>query len=137
MFYSFHIFSAFFETGKEADEFISEQWLPEPGDEASDEEYEKWESNNPTWKLEQELGFYMDSDFIEQAHEAKYVKSLIRYDSDKELFESRVPNGHNTFVIVGADSIYGDKRKPNGSGPIRKPEDTSTLKYLGLFNEKT
>lgn len=40
-------------------------WEPEPGEDASDDEYHAWEDRNPLWGLRQDLGCYLDSDFVE------------------------------------------------------------------------
>jgi hypothetical protein len=136
MYDAFYLFSAFFETGKKADEFISEQWESEPED-VSDEEYEEWENNNPTWKLKEELEFFMDSDFIEPAQDIEYIKSMIKDDGEKFYFVNNIPSGHNHFVIIGINGIWGDRRKPNSNTPIRNPENTKTLNYLGKYNEGT
>lgn len=60
-----HVFTALFATHDEAVGFGRPQWEPEPGDEASDEEYSAWEDRNPVWPLKAELGCFIDGDFVE------------------------------------------------------------------------
>lgn len=64
-YYPFHLFGAVFTDDAEAQRYAFEQWEPEPSESASDAEYSAWEDRNPTWRLAQELEFYIDSDFVE------------------------------------------------------------------------
>ena len=61
----FHLFGANFVTESDARKFVFEQWEPEPPESTSEAEYISWEERNPIWRLAEELGFYMDSDFVE------------------------------------------------------------------------
>jgi hypothetical protein len=133
-FYPIHIFCGFFANGKEADEFISQQWLPEPQG-VSDAEYANWENNNPTWALEKDLEFFMDSDFVETAYDVPYIQTLIESESEKEKFLKSIPTeGSPAFIIVSKDGIWGDRRNPKDRNNIRPPEDTEKLIYLGRYN---
>lgn len=60
-----HVFSDYFQNRESACSYTEAQWESEPGANASDEEYAAWEERNPVWPLKDELGVYLDSDFIE------------------------------------------------------------------------
>ncbi|TDK31262.1 hypothetical protein E2F50_20170 [Rhizobium deserti] len=61
---SIHVFTALFESSEEAFAFAHPHWEPEPGDDASDEEYAAWEDRNPVWPMKVELGYRIESDFV-------------------------------------------------------------------------
>lgn len=131
----FHLFGANFATESEAQKFVFEQWEPEPPESASEAEYVSWEDRNPTWRLAEELGFYMDSDFVELAGTPEDVIGQIRSQSEKALAGSKI--GEFThFIIVGLDAIWGDRRSTSAQVEpfVRSPESTQTIAYLGLFN---
>jgi len=133
-YYPLHIFCGFFENSTEADEYISEQWEPEPQG-VTDEEYAIWEDNNPTWQLEKDLGFFMDSDFVEPAYDPSYIVNLIQSESEKEKFLNSIPTkGKPVFIIISKDGIWGDRRNPKEKTILRSPESNKKLKYLGLYN---
>ena len=134
MFYSFYLFAGKFKNEAEAQEFAFEQWEPEPSTDASDSDYEAWEERNPTWRLKQELGFCMDSDFIELATDLVYISSLIQSKYEQYILNNKFSENYSHYIIVGAESIYGDLRTtPNEKQP-REPESTESLIYLGKFN---
>ncbi|MBF4211059.1 hypothetical protein [Pseudomonas donghuensis] len=132
-YYPFHLFAATFESEAHAQLFAFEQWQPEPSAEASADEYQAWEARNPTWRLAQELEFFMDSDFVELDESLEYVQSLVANEAQKALLCSRSLDGFSHFIIVGDNAIYGDRRSPGGSHP-RQPQSTAILTYLGHFN---
>ena len=76
-YWPFHLFGATFSTEAEAQQFVFEQWEPAPPDSASESEYLAWEDRNPTWRLSEELEFYMDSDFVELADNPEDVAAQI------------------------------------------------------------
>lgn len=136
-YYAFHLFAGRFADDQQAQGFAFEQWEPEPDASASNAEYQAWEERNPSWRLEQELGFYMDSDFIELVSSQdcpQYLESLIRDDAQKQRLRSRVEPGHSHFIIVAQQSIYGDRQSTTSGAPQRQPSSTATLDYLGEFN---
>ena len=100
----FHLFGANFATEAEAQKLVFEQWEPEPPVSESDAEYVSWEDRVPTWQLAEELGFYMDSDFVELAGTLQDVIAQIRSQSERALVGSNV--GEFThFIIVGSNAI--------------------------------
>jgi hypothetical protein len=136
MFYSFYLFAGTFKNEAEAQEFTFEQWEPEPSPEASDSVYEAWEDRNPTWRLKQELGFYMDSDFVELATDPVYIGSLIKNADEKSIFNKLSLPNYSHYIIVSTDSIYGDLRTTSNEEHIREPESTASLIFLGKFNNE-
>lgn len=133
-FWTFHLFAATFASEAQAREYAFEQWAPEPSASATDAEYSDWEARNPTWRLKEELGFYMDSAFVELVDDAGYVKSQIRSESGQQAFSARaVCFSH--FILVGVNAIWGDKRAGSDSTPLRLPESTATVEYLGVYNQ--
>lgn len=131
----FHLFGANFATEFEAQKFVFEQWEPEPPESASEAEYVSWEDRNPTWRLAEDLGFYMDSDFVELAGTPGDVIGQIRSASERALVSSQATK-FTHFILLGLNAIWGDRRstatqlKPL----VRSPESTATISYLGLFN---
>ena len=133
-YFAFHLFAARFADDAEAERFAFEQWEPAPAADASDAEFSAWESRNPSWRLNQELGFYMDSDFVELCTCVDYLDSLVRSEAQKALLRSQATKAFSHFILVGSQSIYGDKRSATSGPNQRQPENTATLDYLGEFN---
>lgn len=135
-YWPFHLFGAAFASEAEAHQFVFEQWEPEPPASATDAEYSVWEDRNPTWPLAQELGFYMDSDFVELNGSLADVITQIRSPAEQALVSA---NGaaFTHFILVGPDAIGGDRRlTATSDGPSRRlPGNTATLTYLGRFNQ--
>ncbi|NMZ49509.1 hypothetical protein [Pseudomonas poae] len=131
----FHLFGANFATEAEAKRFVCEQWEPEPPESASEAEYVSWEERNPTWRLAEELGFYMDSDFVELIGTTEDVIAQIRSPSERALFSSKATE-FTHFILVGSNAIWGDRRSTSTQVEtlVRLPESTATITYLGLFN---
>ncbi|MHA6575499.1 hypothetical protein [Pseudomonas yamanorum] len=131
----FHLFGANFATESEAQKFVIEQWEPEPPESVSEAEYVSWEDRNPTWKLAEDLGFYMDSDFVELAGTLEDVIAQIRSESERVLVGSKA--GEFThLILVGSNAIWGDRRSTciQVEPLVRLPESTATISYLGFFN---
>lgn len=102
---------------------------------ASEAEYVSWENRNPTWRLAEDLGFYMDSDFVELAGTPEDAIGQIRSASERALVGSKV--GEFThFIMVGSNAIWGDRRSTATQVEplVRLPESSATISYLGLFN---
>lgn len=136
-YFAFHLFAAHFPSQAEAERFAFEQWEPEPAADASDAQFSAWEARNPSWRLRQELGYYMDADFVELIDSAdgpQYLESLIRSDAEKQQLRTRIDPGYSHYILIGSDSIHGD-RQSDAPGPNqRPPQSTPTLDYLGEFN---
>jgi hypothetical protein len=136
-YYPFHLFGAVFASATEAQQYVFEQWEPEPPEDATDAEYAAWEERNPTWRLAEELEFYIDSDFVELADSLANVISQIR-SADESAWLSTNAKEFSHFIIISdnPDAIWADRR-PDASQTrpvIRPPESTATLTYLGRFN---
>lgn len=71
----FHLFGANFATEVEAHKYVFEQWGIEPSESGSEAEYVSWGDRNPTWRIAEDLGFNMDSDFVELASTPEDVAS--------------------------------------------------------------
>lgn len=127
-----HLFGANFATEAEAQKFVFEQWEPEPPESASEADYVSWEDRNPSWRLAEDLGFYMDSDFVELAGTPEDV---IRSQSERALVSSQATK-FTHFILLGSNAIWGDRRytAPQVEPLVRLPESTATISYLGLFN---
>lgn len=137
-FWTFHLFAATFNSEAQAREYAFEQWEPEPAASASDAEHSAWEERNPVWRLKEELGFYMDADFVELVDDAEYVKSQICSEAGRQAFSARA-GCFSHFILVGINAIWGDKRADPDSTDsdkkeLRLPESTATVEYLGLYN---
>ncbi|MDD1015065.1 hypothetical protein [Pseudomonas rubra] len=132
-YYPFHLFAATFQSEDQARQFAFEQWQPEPPEDASPAQYTAWENNNPSWLLVQELEFFLDSDFVELDESLAYVQSLVASEAQKALLCSRSLEAFSHFIIVGDNAINGDRRAPDHA-PLRQPQSTTTLTYLGHFN---
>lgn len=136
-YFAFHLFAAHFPSQAEAERFAFEQWEPEPAADASDAEFSAWEARNPSWRLRQELGYYMDADFVELIGKddcPQYLDSLIRSDAEQQRLRSRIKAHYSHFIIVGSESIDGDQRSVASGPNQRPPQSTPTLDYLGEFN---
>ncbi|ROL70916.1 hypothetical protein BLX41_19775 [Pseudomonas protegens] len=136
-YFPFYLFAARFPNQAEAERFAFEQWEPKPAADASDAEFSAWEARNPSWRLKQELGYYMDSDFVELIGSEdcpQYLESLTRSDAGKHQLRTRIDSGYSHFIIVGCESIYGDHKSTSGGANQRQPTSTATLDYLGEFN---
>jgi hypothetical protein len=112
----FHVFLATFASEAEAVAFSEKQWEPEPGEDASDEEYKAWEDRNPSWPMRAELGFtYLDGDFVETIWRADgessgvnwhYLASLLAPD-DVAKCRGQAPHGSNTLIIIHTGALGG------------------------------
>ncbi|SCB62060.1 hypothetical protein GA0061105_1315 [Rhizobium aethiopicum] len=108
-----HVFTAHFATNDEASTFGHPHWEPEPGQDASDEEYSAWEDRNPIWPLKSELGCSIDSDFIEivwkSDQEPDWDYLLSRLDLKQVEVIRRQTETANTLVLIDQTAI-GDER---------------------------
>lgn len=136
-YFAFHLFAARFPNQAEAELFTFEQWEPEPAADACAAEFSAWEARNPSWRLKQELGYYMDSDFVElidREDGPQYLESLVRSDTGKQQLRMCIDPGYSHYILIGSDSIHGE-RQSDAPGPHRRqPTSTATLDYLGEFN---
>ncbi|WP_152979937.1 hypothetical protein [Mesorhizobium sp. 1M-11] len=133
----FHIFVATFASEVDAASFTEKQWEPEPGDEASDEEYAAWEGRNPSWPMRAEQGFtYLDGDFVETIWgdgdtggsdvNWRYLASLVDSD-DAARCRDVAPPGSNTLVIIHQQALGGFDISFRS---------TSTMTYCGCFQAR-
>ncbi|QBF27290.1 hypothetical protein EXN22_16925 [Pseudomonas tructae] len=132
-YYPFHLFAATFQSEDQARQFAFEQWQPEPPADASPAQYAAWEDNNPSWPLAEELEFFMDSDFVELDESLTYVHSLVASEAQKALLSSPSLEAFSHFIIIGDNALGADRRAPDHT-PLRQPQSTATLTYLGHFN---
>ena len=78
----------------------------------------------------------MDSDFVELATDLVYISSLIKNADEKVIVNKLSCSNYSHYIIVGADSIYGDLRATSNEEHLREPESTAPLVYLGKFNNE-
>lgn len=134
-YWPFHLFGATFASEAEAQQFVFEQWEPQPLETASDSVYSAWEERNPTWRLSEELGFHMDSDFVELANNPEELIAQIQSPSERERVAATA-TAFTHLILVGMNAIWGDRRSASTQveSPVRSPESTATFTYLGKFN---
>jgi hypothetical protein len=111
-----HFFLAAFPSEADALAFSQKQWEPEPGEDASDEEYAAWEDRNPSWPMRAEQGFtYLDGDFVETmwgtgttGSEVNwgYLASLLNPD-DVGRCQDLAPAGSNTLIVIDGRALGG------------------------------
>lgn len=127
-----HIFTMSFERNEDALAFGHPHWEPEPGDDVPDEEYSAWEARNPIWPMKAELGYYLDSDFIEVVwngghHEAEpdwnYLLSRLRGE-DVEAIRAVTPPRANTLVLIDQQALGGFDAEPGS---------TLSMHYCGAY----
>lgn len=140
-YYAFHLFSAHFASDAEAEKCVFEQWEPEPPETASNEDYLAWENRNPSWLLADELGFYMDSDFVELSKSAniKYLKSLIKCHMAKKAALLTIPNNHTHLVIIGVNAIMVTVKAPIQTiifGLLKAPKTLNILASIMLKHNR-
>ena len=122
-----HVFVGSFPSRDAACGYTEEQWEPDPGDDASDEENAAWEDRNPTWQLRDDLGVALDSDFIETIDGPKRYKYLLSYlvnPSDLELVRNSNPEA-KVLVLVFPNALRDQNVEFHS---------TSRLTYCGAFD---
>lgn len=134
-YWPFHLFGATFSSDAEAQQYVFEQWEPEPPESAAEAEYSAWEDRNPTWRLAEELEFHMDPDFVELPSSLEGAITQIRTPSERALVSCKAAE-FTHFIMVGPDAIWGDRRSTSTQVDpvVRLPESTATITYLGRFN---
>ena len=122
-----HVFVGSFPSRDDACQYAEEQWEPEPGDDASDEEYAAWEDRNPTWALRDELGVELDGDFIETIdgkRRYEYLRGFLVNPSDLESVRNATDDA-NILVLIFPDAFQA----PNADF-----HSTSRMTYCGAFD---
>ena len=133
-YWKFHLFGATFSSQAQARHYAFEQWEPAPAEPVSDAQYRAWEDRNPSWRLAEELGFYMDADFVELVDDFGYVQAQIRSESERLALAAR-GCGFSHYILVGEHAICGDRQSPSDDAVKRLPQSTATVQYLGQYNE--
>ncbi|AZC26899.1 hypothetical protein [Pseudomonas sessilinigenes] len=129
-YFAFHLFAARFANDTEAALFAFEQWEAEPGPDATDAQYHAWEARNPSWRLRQELGWSIDSDFVElipQQGHLEYLESMIRSAAQRQRLHWPVLLQYSHFILVAHAGIAH-------FGQSLALPSTLSLDYLGEFN---
>jgi hypothetical protein len=123
-----YIFAGEFKDRADACLYSEPQWEPEPNNSVPDEEYMAWEDRNPVHRLEENVGTYLDSDFIETVDlNYDYLSSLNISDEDIRKISKTIKPEYNYFVLVFEDAL-GDRELKN------PPVSNETLKYCGQFD---
>ena len=122
-----HVFVGKFTSREDACQHTEEQWEPEPDDSATDEEYAAWEDRNPIWPPSDELGFWLDHDYIETIDgddRYDYLNSYLTNPDDLARVHDALP-GANILVLVFPDAV--------SEGKPAQMKSTSRLRYCGTF----
>lgn len=127
-----HVFTGKFDGEQEATAYTRPQWEPEPGEDVSDEEYEEWEDRNPSWALEDDLGVYLDEDFVEticSATRYEYLQGMLVKPEDITEIKGKADTDDNTLVLVFQKAIH-DWRSESTL------KSTKSLRYCGNYDCK-
>lgn len=124
---SVFVFIGSFDSDGLARAYSEPQWEPEPLETVSDSEYQMWEERNPVWLLREDLGIYLDNDFIETITDQNwqsYLSSLL--DDSKHLHQilSHCPEKTNCLVLVFKQAL---------SGFDAELKSTPTLSLMGEY----
>ena len=122
-----HVFTGEFETHESACAYTQEQWEDEPESDATDEEYAAWEERNPMWLMKDELGVYLNSDFIETIFgdgRYEYLKGVLTECDAVETICSIAHGPCNTLVLIFSTALGGFDAEM---------KSTSKLQYCGQF----
>lgn len=122
-----HVFAGHFEDRGSACAYTEKQWKIEPGPEASAEEYFAWEERYPMWLLSDELGVYLDSDFIETIFgegRYDYLGEMLTEPDALETIRELAGADSNTLVLIFSEALCGF---------TAEMKSTSRLKYCGQF----
>ncbi len=132
-----HVFSASFHRRDEALAYSQEQWEPEPGEDASDEEYEAWEGRNPSWRMRDEIGIvHLDSDLIETVWgtgngdpsiDWEYLASIIG-GPNASACEHISPPGATTLILISESALGGSSFEF---------ASTPTMAYCGVYPSRS
>ena len=123
-----HIFVGSFDTVDSARAYSMPQWQPEPSESASDDEYSRWEDNNPVWRFrDDQTGLVeLDSDFVELVFGVRwpsYLSSLVA--KVNPCLQSTLDAGFNSancLVVVFEQALRGH---------LSSLCSTPKLRYLG------
>lgn len=122
-----HLFSGHFPDPDSGYSFAEEKWKEEPQG-VSEDEYLKWEMENPEWPLKDELGVnYLSPDFIDVRFGESglsYLREIILSDDEYNNLVSKLDASHNTYILIGQESLNGN------TVPL---QSTSRLSYNGVF----
>jgi hypothetical protein len=128
---------ASFETEGQALAYSQPHWEPEPGEKASDEEYQAWEDRNPLWPMKRELGgAYLDEDFIETiwaiddgltGPDWKYLSGRLEA-ADVEACKAIAPSRGSTLILIDEQA---------SDGLDFKPSSTPAMIYCGTYRQRS
>ena len=122
-----YIFSGKFKNLDEACLYSEPQWAPEPDASASDQEYREWEDNNPEHKLKNNIGAYLDEDYIETIEvDYHYLTSLNISDDAIARIKSSAKQD-NILVLVYEPALGGFALE-------NEPASNTVLNYCGVYS---
>ncbi len=121
-----HLFAAHFGSREAAIAFCERDWGDAPDDDAAEEIWEAWEAEFPKWPLKDELGIYLDEDFIE-LHFGSEAQTRLKEtpELDSPTVQSIIAK-YDTLVVVGHEALGGFEVELKSIG---------RFEYLGVFNQ--
>ena len=121
-----YIFSGYFNSREDACLYSEPQWLLEPDETASDEEYYEWENQNPKHQLRKNIDIRMDTDFIETvAKDYEYLFEL--KISNYQLNEIREKSINSNYLVLVYEQAFGSIQC------LPQPVSNSFLIYCGKY----
>jgi hypothetical protein len=106
-----HVFAGRFASREEAILYTEPQSEPMPPDDASDEQWAAWESRNPSWPMQTDLGGpHLDSDFIETIDGPEafaYLEAMLVDKSGIQTIRGRAPADANILVLIFEQALGG------------------------------
>ncbi len=128
---SLHVFGVIPDSPGEAFGYAYPQWEESLPDDASVDEHNAWDDRNPIWGLRDDLGCYLDCDFIEcfddfgSTERLKYVATQLADPTDVEKIESRIGKC-KTIILLHENALGGFKS-------AKKMRSTDSVVYCGKF----
>jgi hypothetical protein len=105
-----HVFAGCFADGDAARRYSEEHWESEPDESVSDEVYRAWEDRNPAWRLKEDLGIYLDGDFIETITDDDrydYLNTMLTDPLALARIKATVNDAANTLVLIFSEAFGG------------------------------
>ena len=124
-----HLFAGTFDSLEAAEQYCQRDWGQAPDESAPPQEWEAWENEYPKWPLRDELGVYLDEDFIELHFRpepgAAWLSPVLEMleAPDREQIQ-RAIESDNTLLLLDINALGGFEAE------LRS---TARLRYLSAF----